>query len=213
MVEFSFRRGPLIAAILIMTLNCDSVLLSQTDGVRSSALEAFSVRGGVGTDLQLGLGFGAGAAYVWGSALGGTALEVGADIYYHHSTDSYADQRGNVTVKGEDKTTLTVFGVRVNALFHYNPSRKSVYFIAGFGFVVASRRWEENENAPNWIAPYHDEAEGTTAGNIINLGIGVPLGTNLDVRLETPMLYFYGATGKSVAFAPTATIGLTYRFN
>jgi hypothetical protein len=41
----------------------------------------------------------------------------------------------------------------------------------------------------------------------------VPLTTNLDVRLETPMLYFYSAAGKSAAFAPTATIGLTYHFN
>ena len=182
-------------------LSCVSVLHPQA--------QTFGVRGGVGTDIHLGLGFGVGAAYVWNSGGGGSAFELGGDVYYNRTTESYTR---DVAVNGEDKTTLTVFGVRANALFNYHPSRKSVYFIAGFGFVVASLRWEENENAPNWTGPYHDEAEGTSVGNIINLGIGVPLMTNLDVRLETPMLYFYSAYGKSAAFAPTATIGLTYRF-
>jgi hypothetical protein len=211
-MESLFQRTAFTASILIMLVNCVSVLYGQQSSVRSSTLGTFGVRAGVGTDLQLGLGFGVGGSYMWNSGGGGTAFELGADIYYHHSTDSYTDQRGSVTVKGEDKTTLTVFGVRANALFNYNPNEKSVYFIAGFGFVVASLQWEENENAPNWNAPYHDKAEGTSAGNIVNIGIGIPLGRNLDVRLETPMLYFYSAAGKSATFAPTATIGLSYRF-
>lgn len=198
------RWSETASSILILILICFSA--------SSAPAQTFAVRGGVGTDIQLGIGFGGGAAYVWNPGQNSPAFEFGADVYYHNSTDSYTDQRGNVTVSGEDKTTLTVFAVRANTLFNYHPARKSVYFILGFGFVVASLQWEENENAPNWNAPYHDEAEGTSAGNIINLGIGVPLASNFDVRLETPLLLFYSAAGKSSTFAPTATIGLTYRF-
>lgn len=205
MREASNRRAAKAAVILIMVSHCVSLLYSHPG--------TFAVRGGVGTDLNLGFGVGVGAAYIWNAAGSGPSYEFGADFYYHHSTDSYTDQRGNVTVTGEDKTTLTVFGVRANALFNYNPSRKSVYFIAGVGFVVANLQWEETESAPNWNAPYHDEVDGTSAGTIINIGIGVPLTTKLDVRLETPMLIFFSAAGNSATFAPTATIGLTYRFN
>lgn len=200
-----FRWAAIAAVILIMMSHCVSLLYSHPG--------TFAVRGGVGTDLNLGFGVGGGAAYVWNSAGGGPSYEFGADFYYHHSTEGYTDQRGNVTVTGEDRTTLTVFSVRANALFNYSPSRKKVYFIAGVGFVVANLWWEETENAPNWNAPYHDEVEGTSAGTVINIGVGVPLTTKLDVRLETPMLFFFSAAGKSATFAPTVTLGLTYRFN
>lgn len=207
-----FRRFALTASTLIIMLCCASVLYCQTETVKSSTPGVFEVRGGFGTDIQLGLGIGVGGAYLWKPSGEGTVFEFGADFYYHHSTESYTDQRGNVTVKGEDKTTLTVFGVRANTLFNYHPTERSIYFIAGFGFVVASLDWEENENAPNWTAPTHDEVDGSSAGNIINLGIGVPIGTNLDLRIETPMLFFYSTPGKSASFAPTVTIGVTYRF-
>jgi len=212
MSNSSFGRGPCTACIFITMFTCASVLYCQPNVAKSKPAGGFCVRGGVGTDLQLGLGFGIGAAYIWNFPGRGAAFELGADFYYHHSTDKYTDQRGSVTVTGEDKTTLIVFGVRANALFNYNPNKRNVYFIVGFGFVVASLQWEENENAPNWTAPYHDKADGTSVGNIVNLGVGVPLSTDLDVRLETPMLYFYSAAGKSASFAPTATIGLAYRF-
>jgi hypothetical protein len=173
---------------------------------------SFGIRGGVGTDVELGLGYGAGVSYVWTPTTGSTAFELGADVYYSHTTESYTDQRGNVTVNGEDVTTLLVFGIRGNALFNFRPSKKSLYFIAGIGFVVASVQWEETENAPNWTAPYHDEAEGTSAGNVVNIGIGIPLSRRLDIRLEFPMLFFYGSYGKTATFVPTATLSLAYRF-
>jgi hypothetical protein len=172
----------------------------------------FAIRGGVGTDIKLGIGFGIGGAAIWGSG-GGPAFEFGADIYVHHLTDPYTEERNGVSVNGEDKEGLVVFAVRANALFNYHPSRKSVYFILGAGFVVAHLTWEENENAPNWTRPYHDDAEVTSAGNIVNLGVGIPLASHLDLRIETPMLFFYSAAGKGSSFAPTATVGLAFRFN
>ena len=138
-MDSSFPRMALTMGVLMGMLNCVSVLYGQGSAV--------GVRGGVGTDIHLGIGFGVGAAFVWNSGGGGTAFELGGDVYYNRTTDSYTR---DIAVNGEDKTTLTVLGVRANALFNYHPSRKSVYFIAGFGFVVASLRWEENEN---WSSP------------------------------------------------------------
>jgi hypothetical protein len=198
------------AFLIILTFILITPCLAQVPS--SASLGGFEIRAGVGTDLDLGLGFGAGVAYLWRPASSSIGFEIGFDGYYSHTTDSYTDHRGNVTVTGEDKTTLTLFGMRANGLFYFSPSRKSLYFIAGIGFVIATRQWEENENAPNWLKPYHDSAEGTTAGSIVNIGLGIPLAPGLDLRIETPMLYFYSDTGKSVAFAPTATVGLTFRF-
>ncbi len=201
------RIALLLVPCLLMTASTGS---GQTSG---SSRGSFGIRGGVGTDVNLGLGFGAGFSYLWASGTSSTAFELGADVYYSHTTESYTDQRGSVTVTGEDVTTLLVFGIRGNALFNFRPSRKSVYFIAGIGFVVASVEWEETETAPNWTAPYHDEAEGTSAGNIVNIGVGIPLSRQLDVRLEFPMLFFYGSYGKTATFVPTATLSLAYRFH
>jgi hypothetical protein len=203
--------NPTPARIALILSTCILMAVSTGSGQSSgSSGGSFGVRGGVGTDVNLGLGFGAGVFYLWAS--GTTAFEFGADVYYSHTTESYTDQRGSVTVNGEDVTTLLVFGIRGNALFNFRPSRKSVYFIAGIGFVVASMQWEETETAPNWTAPYHDEAEGTSAGNIVNIGVGIPLTRQLDVRLEFPMLFFYGSYGKTATFVPTATLSLAYRF-
>lgn len=178
----------------------------------SPTLGYAGIRAGVGTDIQLGLGVGVGGCYVFSPSESGIAFELGADVYYHSLKEIEDVQRGGVTVHSEEKTTLVVFGVRANGLFNYYPSRRTVYFIAGFGFVVASMEWSEVETAPNWLAPYKDDAEGTSAGNIINLGLGIPLASSLDARVEFPMLYFYSVAGSATAFVPTATISLQYTF-
>lgn len=200
--------NPLRRAVLLLTAVSLASAVCSPQTVRQNP-ESFGVRGGVGTDIELGLGFGAGAFYVWTS--GSIGFELGADVYYHHSTETYEEERG-VTVNGEDVTTLIIFGVRANGLFNFRPSRRSVYFIAGVGFVVASLEWTRKETAPNWTQPYRDQADGTAVGNIVNLGVGIPLTRQLDIRLEFPMLFLYSSYGNAATFVPTATLGLVYRF-
>ncbi len=116
----------------------------------------------------------------------------------------------------KETTELTVFAVRANGLFNYYPNKRSVYFITGFGFVVANVYWEQKQTPrdPGFtgVVPEPEDEEVTSAGNIINLGIGKAFGPDVEVRLETPMLFFYNAAGEASTFAPTMTLGITYWF-
>jgi len=197
---------------LILTMWWTPASYSQTlsSQLPAPAPGSVALRAGVGTDPNLGLGLGIGGRYAWVSATG-PSFEFGADFYYHGSSETKQRQAGGVTVDDKETTTLTVFGVRGNGLFNYSPDKGGVYFIAGFGFVVANVQWEENWTNPSGVNTYHDDLDVTSAGNIINFGIGMAWTSGVEARLETPMLYFYDSGGKAVSFAPTLTLSLLYR--
>jgi hypothetical protein len=176
----------------------------------SPAPGAFAIRAGIGTDPNLGLGIGFGARYAWFGA-STTSFEFGADYFYNKSTESNDRQAGGITVTDEEVTKLGVFGVRGNALFNYAPDKGGVYFIVGFGFVVANVQWTEDWTDANGKNTYHDDLDVTSGGNIFNFGIGVSISSAFEARLETPMLFFYNS-GNASAFAPTITLSLQYQF-
>lgn len=169
-------------------------------------MNSFALRGSLGTDIELGLGFGGGVNYIWQSSLGGTAFELGGDIFLHNSEGHETD--------GEDtrwSLNLLVFSIRANGLFNYNHRQSGVYFIAGIGFVIASMDYKETYGGRySYWEPY--DLEVVTPGNVVNLGIGFTTGSGLEVRLETPMLFFYSSEGAS-SFVPTATVGVQFRLN
>lgn len=157
------------------------------------------VRGAVGTDINLGLGVGGGIAYVWLPAGTPSSYEFGLDFFYHES-----DEETGTNLK--ERTKLMVFAGRANWLWNYSVSRSSVYFITGVGFAVASVEWSEftpTATINDW--------DGSSAGNVINLGVGWSSPSGLGVRLETPLIFFYGVD-QSSAFVPTVTFGLNHRF-
>lgn len=163
------------------------------------------LRASVGTDVTLGVGVGAGAAYSWVPIEGGTAFEFGADLFYHRSSE---EEQEPVT-RYRETTTLVLFSVRANGLFNYYPQKGGVYFIMGFGFVVANMGWKR-ESISGVLRPTEDE-EAIAPGNIVNLGVGISLSKALDLRLETPMLFFYSTAGGATSFAPTVTVGLVFK--
>jgi len=173
---------------------------------------SFGIRAGIGTDVQLGLGIGIGASYAWFPKTTGMGLEIGADLFYHKSKEEDSDEDYYATY--DEETELTIFAVRANGLFNYYPSEGRAFFIAGFGFLAASVYWEETQkpkDQPGTSRPY-DDAEGTSAGNIVNLGVGYAFKNGLEFRVETPLLYFYNTSGGASSFAPTITATIQYRF-
>ncbi len=160
---------------------------------------SFLIRGGVGTDITGGLGFGGGLGFVWTPSFSSTGMEFGVDYFFHSSEED--NDSGN-----KEKTELGIFTGRVNWLWNYDPGQGSVYFITGVGFVVASIDWRED--GPN----YRDSFDATSAGNVINLGGGWQSPAGFGVRIETPLLFFYN-TGSASAFVPTFVLSLVYRFN
>ncbi len=193
MKTFDFLMFAAIAVIATA-----SIASAQTSG-------GLGLRASLGTDVTLGLGVGAGAAYSWVPTEGGTAFEFGADLFYHRSSE---EEQEPVT-RYQETTTLILFTVRANGLFNYHPKKAGVYFIAGFGFIVANMNWERK--SISGVARPTDDEEATAAGNIVNLGIGIVLGRAWDLRLETPMLYFYNTAGGATSFAPTFTVGVVYK--
>jgi len=177
----------------------------------------FSIRGSVGTDIELGIGFGGGVSYTWRPFTGGTAFEIGADIFFH-SSNGKETENNTFGETSEWALNLLVFGVRGNGLFNYYPGETGVFFMAGVGFVVASIDYNEKYYAANYVpgfsyAASENDFEAVSAGNVVNLGLGLTTGSGLELRLETPMLFFYSAEGGMTSFVPTLTIGIQYRFN
>ena len=177
----------------------------------------FVVRGSLGTDIELGLGFGGGVSYILSPSRGGTAFEFSADLFFHNSSGNETEPDGVIMTSTKWDLSLMVFGVKANTLFNYYPRKSGVYFIAGFGFVVGSVDYKEDwggQSADGYFSypTEHNTVDGTSVGNVINLGLGIMLGNGVEMRFETPMLFFYSSVGNT-SFVPTGTLGIQYRFN
>jgi hypothetical protein len=171
----------------------------------SAQLSGLGVHGGVGTDITLGLAVGGGVSFV----LPGTktpAVEVGADFFYHHSTETTSEQVGPALNEYTDTTTLYVFAVTANMLFRYTPKELGLYYLAGGGIGAMNASWVgQSEDDPT----YNDTSEGTTAGLILNLGIGLTLPLGFDLRLQLPTFIVFGIVRN--VFVPTATAAVGFR--
>jgi len=169
----------------------------------------FGVHFGVGTDVQLGLGFGGGVSYVFFPEGGSTGFEFGPDLFFHSSVEEYDDYNWHY----KDTTSLQVFGVRANALFGYTPGGSGIYWVAGTGFAAVAVDWESvSTYTPDPRSRVLDGAHGTAGGWILNLGVGSTLGAGWDVRMELPVLFLFSNYGKAAAIAPTLTLVAGLRF-
>jgi hypothetical protein len=195
--------------------NNESLSLSapafQGETEKSGLAGALGIRAAVGTDVNLGLGFGLGASYSWFPKSHAIRLELGADIFYHHSKEEDSDEDYYATY--DEETELTIIAIRANGLFNYYPGEGRAFFIAGVGFVAASVYWEETQTPFNTgVSRPYDDSEGTTTGNIINFGAGYAFTNGLEFRVEAPLLFFYSQYGNSTKFAPTVTATLQFLF-
>jgi hypothetical protein len=181
-----------------------------------SNYSGFGVRGGVGTDISLGIGFGAGAFYVMApNPYSSSCWDLGLDFYYANVSEEETDREGTAW---EGKTELFVIAMRTNGLFNYHPKKTGFYFVAGAGLVLAIMDWAETYTYGPPIYSYSferysDEAFGV--GNVLNLGVGMTFGGGLETRLETPLLIFYNAPSAkkdAASIAPTFTFNVLYRF-
>ena len=203
-------RPILIASVALLLI---VPALSHAQSGRSGV----GIRASIGTDIELGLGFGVGVNYMWAPSYSGPRFEFGGDFFYHHSKVTEDEVRGVFTEHDVEETRLLLFTVRANGIFNYVPQRGSVFFIAGVGFVVASIEWEEDETYTSSQpgvsqSPNHNEVEGTSAGNVVNLGIGYVFKGGIELRLEAPMLFFYSVPGSAASFVPTDTFSIGYGF-
>ena len=174
---------------------------------------ALGVHGAIGTDVELGLGFGVGATYLLPGSLP-VRIEVGGQLFFAHS--EYTDTEG---IHDYTETTdLQVFAVRVNALWNYTPWTPGLYYILGTGAAGVYVDWEERSPTDTSLGTPLDnggskhQADGADGAVIANAGIGYTFGGGLDARLELPILIFARGVGEAAGIAPTVTASAGFRF-
>jgi hypothetical protein len=180
--------------------------------VFSSELPKVGVRGGVGTDINLGLAFGGGVNYIldmWESP-----LELGAVLYYSHSTETSNNGYNDY----HETTNVTVFGMLANYLMGYEVGTPGMFLLAGFGLGMMSVDWEEwspTDESLGELLPgggSRQDAGGTAAGSVLNLGGGMAFSNGADIRFEIPVILVFGEYGEASTVVPTFTITAGMRF-
>lgn len=184
---------------LLCTLACVTLAIAAS----AQGIEGIGVHGGVGTDVQLGLGVGGGASILLPNS-GRTPIEVGLDFYY--SNTSVTTHSGTMNYAYTDDTVLSLFAVTADWLYSYEQGRKGIFYIAGIGAAGANVSWTHSSPQDT---TYNDSGSYTGGGLLAVPGIGYAFGTGLELRLQLPILVVFGET---TLFSPMLNLVAGYRF-
>jgi hypothetical protein len=183
--------------------------------VFSSELPKIGVRGGLGTDINLGLAFGGGVNYMLDVVE--NPLELGILLFYSHSTET----SNNGFNDYHETTDIMVFGMMANYLMGYKRGTSGGFFLAGFGLGAMNVYWEEwsptdgslgESLYPEYPEGSRQEDEGTAGGVVFSLGAGMAFSNGADIRLETPVILVFGEYGEASTVVPTVTLTAGMRF-
>lgn len=195
------------------TLLCTAILgLLCASASSAGQSPRIGIRGGVGTDVNLGLAYGAGVNFLLD--VDGNAVELGI-LLFGGSFDETSDNGYNIY---EEKTDLFVFGLMANYLINYVPRESGLFFVAGIGLGAISVAWEERSATDTSLGPplpgggSMQSADGSTAGVVFNLGAGGSFRNGIDIRAEVPVILAFGAPGDASSVIPTAIATIGYRF-
>ncbi|GMT49857.1 MAG: hypothetical protein IEMM0008_1396 [bacterium] len=197
---------------LLKTLIISLAVIVSVSTVNAIETGSIGIRGGIGTDVNLGLAFGGGINYK--IPLGRDSLEVGA-VFFGASFDETTTEYSNTY---NETTDVYVFGVMANYLFGYNPKEVNVFFLAGIGLAIIKVKWVESSPTDTSLGTplagggSQQSAEGTTAGVLTNIGIGLTLSKGFDIRAEVPIIIIPGPAGGANAVIPTFMLTAGYSF-
>jgi hypothetical protein len=177
-----------------------------------SELPKIGVRGGLGTDKDLGLAFGGGVNYMLD--MPNNPVELGVLGFYSSSSETEEEYGNEYTTD----TDVFVFAMMANYLFGYTRGVPGMFLLAGFGLGMASVGWEES--SPDDISlgtPLPDggsmhDGGGTGAGSIFNLGGGMAFSNGADIRFEIPVILIFGDYDQPSSVVPTFTLTAGMRF-
>ncbi len=170
------------------------------------------IRGGIGTDVNLGLAYGLGGNFVIDFPK--NSLELGV-LFFGGSFEEETDE-GMHTY--EEKTDLIVFGLVANYLIGYTPRQPGLFFVTGVGLASINVEWEERSATDVSLGTPLPEGgsmqseDGTAGGTVFNLGIGRSFSSGLDVRAELPVIVTFAPPGGASSVVPTLIATLGYRF-
>jgi hypothetical protein len=169
---------------------------------------SFSIRGGLGTDINGGLGYGVGLGYKFPYS----NFELTA-VFFGHSSEETTEDFNTYT----EKTDLFVYGLLANYLIGYRDNRPGFFGVIGFGISAISVDWEESSPTDESLGTLlpgggsKQSESGTGGGSVINAGFGYSFG-NLSIRAEFPVIFAFSPPGGASGVAPTFIAMLSYSF-
>ncbi len=173
------------------------------------------VRAGIGTDINLGIAYGAGGNFLLSfPENSNSSLELGI-VLFGGSFDETTEEAVNTY---EETTDIFVFGALANYLFGYQAEQPGTFVVAGLGLASISTTWEARSSTGGSLGTpltgggSMQSAEGSTAGTVFNLGVGHSFKGGLDIRLEVPVILSFSAPGGATSVIPTAIATAGYRF-
>jgi hypothetical protein len=199
--------------LLMITLLCMAAIgLLCASASSAGQSPRIGIRGGVGTDVNLGLAYGAGVNFLLDA--GGNAVELGVVLF----GGSFDETSNNGYNTYDETTDIFVFGLMANYLINYAPRESGLFFVVGMGLGAISVAWEETSATDTSLGTplpgggSMQSVEGSTAGTIFNLGIGGSFKNGIDIRAELPVILAFDAPGDASSVIPTATATIGYRF-
>jgi hypothetical protein len=203
------KKGGCMARRLSVIVFSVSVILFAVSSAFAFQTSRVGIRGGLGTDINLGLGFGLGGNIL----LAGNPVELGGYLFKNHSTETSSTEFHEY----EETTDILVFALLSNYLINYVPGKTGSFFTAGAGAGIIMVDWEEKSETDTslgepWNGGSMQSSEGSAAGFIFSLGWGMAFSETMDFRLEAPIFVITDAPGESSAIAPTfiATLGVAF---
>jgi hypothetical protein len=170
------------------------------------------IRGGLGTDINLGIAYGAGVNFIIG--LPQNSLELGVVAFGGSFKED--SEEGRFTY--HEKTDIFVFGMLANYLIGYTPGEPGLFFVTGIGLAVVNMSWEESSPTDVSLGPLlpgggsMQSKDGTASGTVFNLGIGGSFAGGFDIRLEIPVILTFAPPGGAASVIPSLMATVGYRF-
>ncbi len=183
-----------------------------TSFAQKNTVPSIGIRGGIGTDINLGLAYGAGINYL--VDYNNKDLELG--VLYFGGNYKESTKEGRHTYN--ETTDLSVMAILANYLIKYTPYQNGIFFISGVGIASVYVEWEEKSptdislGIPLSNGGSMQSSEGNTGGTILNLGIGKSFFSGADIRAEMPVIITFSPPGKASSVAPSFITTLGFRF-
>lgn len=167
----------------------------------------FGIRAGIGTDISLGIAYGAGFNYRLQEN-----MELGLVLF----GGKFSETSNNGVNDYEETTNIFAIAAQANWLFNHRPDETKPFFIAGTGLAFISYEWEERSATDTSLGTplpgggSMQSEEGGTGGVIFNVGAGMTFASPFDLRFEVPIMVPFGI--ENVSVVPLFMITAGYRF-
>jgi hypothetical protein len=178
----------------------------------------------------LGVHLGAGADITGGMAYGGqldytiererNAFELGLTVFVGAITedsDNGNDPSSPYFHEYHEETDVLVIAATANYLIRYAADLSGPYFLVGAGVGAFSVEWTETSATDTSLGPRvgtgsMQSEDGTSAGALVNLGIGTRINEKFDLRLQVPTFIIPAGETRDGGIVPTMTITAGLKF-